>query len=176
MMNAVKRQVMGESLITAKFPIGDAIKRVLLLLDCEMKKRGAILETDIQLDESILVKGLPVDLVQVINNLILNASEAYDGKATVKLSVSEKDGKVLIAVKDNGTGIPQEVAAKLFKAPITTKENHGSGAGLYVSYNTIKNVFGGELWFETKEGEGTTFFISLPVYVPRTNPQEVTLS
>jgi signal transduction histidine kinase len=71
--------------------------------------------------------------------------------------------KVLISVKDNGNGIPQKVLDKIFQPFFTTKPTgQGTGLGLSLSYDIVK-VHGGELKADTKEGEGSTFTIKLPV-------------
>ena len=57
----------------------------------------------------------------------------------------------------------EEVQNKLFKEMITTKGKNGTGLGLYMSYSTIKGKFNGDLKFESKEGKGTTFTITIPI-------------
>jgi len=56
----------------------------------------------------------------------------------------------------------KNVADRLFKEMITTKGKNGTGLGMYMSYSTIKGRFGGTMSFTTREGGGTTFFISIP--------------
>ena len=166
MMDAVSKQAFAKSQYPVSFNLNDALKRVLLLLDCEINWRRCDLERNIKISEDTQIHGISVNLVQVINNLILNAADARNGeRAPAELAAYEKDGNIIISVKDYGTGIPKNVADRLFKEPVTTKEREGSGIGLYVSYNTVKKHFQGEMWFETKEGEGATFFISLPIYI-----------
>jgi len=70
---------------------------------------------------------------------------------------------VSIHVKDNGNGIPQKVADKIFQPFFTTKPTgQGTGLGLSLSYDIIK-ARGGEIKVETKEGEGSEFVIQLPM-------------
>ena len=70
---------------------------------------------------------------------------------------------VFIKVSDNGNGVPKEVLDKIFQPFFTTKPSgEGTGLGLSLSYDIVK-VHGGELTVETKQGEGTTFTISLPM-------------
>ena len=57
----------------------------------------------------------------------------------------------------------KEVQNKLFKEMITTKGKNGTGLGLYMSYSTIKGKFNGNITFESKEGVGTTFTITIPI-------------
>ena len=71
------------------------------------------------------------------------------------------DGKVLVKVKDNGNGIPEEMQAKIFTPNFTTKTS-GTGLGLAMSKGIVEQARG-RIWFETKAGEGTTFFVELPV-------------
>ncbi|WP_317045672.1 sensor histidine kinase [Algoriphagus aquimarinus] len=70
---------------------------------------------------------------------------------------------VEISVKDNGSGIPDHIKEKIFQPFFTTKPTgSGTGLGLSLSYDIVK-AHGGELKVESKEGEGTTLFIQLPL-------------
>jgi two-component system NtrC family sensor kinase len=70
---------------------------------------------------------------------------------------------VLISVRDNGPGIPQNIVDKIFQPFFTTKPTgQGTGLGLSLSYDIIK-AHGGDIRVETKDGEGATFIISIPV-------------
>jgi signal transduction histidine kinase len=72
--------------------------------------------------------------------------------------------KVEIRVTDNGKGIPKKVIDKIFQPFFTTKPTgEGTGLGLSLSYDIVK-AHHGEINLETKEGEGTTFIIKLPVH------------
>jgi signal transduction histidine kinase len=72
--------------------------------------------------------------------------------------------QVEIKVKDNGTGIPENVKNKIFQPFFTTKPTgEGTGLGLSLSYDIITKGHGGELKVESKEGEFTTIVISLPI-------------
>ena len=124
-------------------------------------------------DESIgKINVIPQDMGRVILNLITNAFYAVNEKKnqqmngyepTVSVSTKKLNGKVLISVKDNGNGIPQNVLDKIFQPFFTTKPTgHGTGLGLSMSYDIIK-AHGGELQVETKIGEGATFIIQLPL-------------
>ncbi len=71
--------------------------------------------------------------------------------------------KVLISVKDNGPGIPQKIADKIFQPFFTTKPTgQGTGLGLSLAYDIVK-AHGGEIKVESKEGAGTEFIIQLPI-------------
>ncbi len=135
------------------------------------KSFNAELKTDF--DTSIgSIHIIPQDIGRVILNLITNAFYVVDEKKnlgienyepTVSVSTKKEGNKVLISVKDNGNGIPQNILDKIFQPFFTTKPTgQGTGLGLSLSYDIVK-AHGGELKVETKENEGTTFLISLPI-------------
>jgi signal transduction histidine kinase len=124
-------------------------------------------------DETIgNINIIPQDIGRVILNLITNAFYVVDEKAkrgiagyepTVEVRTKKEGNNVLIAVKDNGSGIPQKVLDKIFQPFFTTKPTgQGTGLGLSLSYDIVK-AHGGELKVETKEGQGAEFIIQLPV-------------
>jgi len=103
-------------------------------------------------------------LVRTFNNLLLNAKQAVPAGRPPRQEVALRaagPGQVLITIADNGTGIADDVRAKVFVPNFTTKAE-GSGIGLAVAKRGIESA-GGRLWFETVVGEGTTFFIELPL-------------
>ena len=136
------------------------------------KSFNAAIKTDF--DESIgLTKIISQDIGRVILNLITNAFYAVMEKKklrpegyepTVTVSTKKMDNKIIVNVKDNGTGIPQKTLDKIFQPFFTTKPTgQGTGLGLSLSYDIVTKGHGGELKVETKEGEGTEFIIHLPV-------------
>ncbi len=103
-------------------------------------------------------------LVRTFNNLLINARQAVpEGRAPhIDVSLAAGgNGSVRVAIRDNGAGIPDEVREQVFVPNFTTKET-GSGIGLAVAKRGIESA-GGRIWFETKVGEGTDFFIELPL-------------
>jgi len=134
-----------------------------LLLRHELKRHHCILKIDSQIDMSTEIKGDVNNLIQVFDNIIINAMQAYEGKGgVIELGIVRSGDNVEFTFKDYAKGIPKQVTEKLFKEMVTTKGKNGTGLGLYMSYSTIKGRFGGNISFTTKEGSGTTFFISIP--------------
>jgi signal transduction histidine kinase len=106
-------------------------------------------------------------LWRVASNLIANAIKFSPTGAFIHVSLHEEADKVRIAVEDHGIGIPQEIAPKIFDM-FTDAKRAGTageqpfGLGLAISKQIVE-AHGGKLWFESKQGNGTTFFVELPV-------------
>ncbi len=147
------------------FDIDELVKRVDILMKHELKNALIYMNVQMNAPKNTKINGDINSLVQVINNMISNAIQAYNGKTeqNIDLILNKSDGNLIISVKDYGCGLPQKVQDKLFKEMITTKGKNGTGLGLYMSYSTIKAHFNGNITFESKEGEGTTFNIILPL-------------
>lgn len=94
----------------------------------------------------------------------LNASPSLHSpnfEPTVSINTKKIGDKIEIRVGDNGNGIPQSAINKIFQPFFTTKPSgQGTGLGLSLSYDIVK-AQGGEIKVETRDGEGTTFIISL---------------
>jgi len=107
-------------------------------------------------------------LRQVIHNLVTNAIRySLPDKCGINIYLQKKKDFYVISVADSGIGIPEEIKerifGKFFRADNAVKTStDGSGLGLYVAKMIIERL-GGEIWFESKEGEGTTFSIKLPL-------------
>ncbi len=135
------------------------------------KSFNATIKTDF--DQSIgKINIIPQDIGRVILNLINNAFYVVNEKKqmnvnvyepTVSVSTKKMGDKIYISVEDNGNGIPKKSVDKIFQPFFTTKPTgQGTGLGLSLSYDIIK-AHGGEIKVETKEGEGTSFIIQLPI-------------
>lgn len=147
------------------FDIDELVKRVDILMKHELKNALIYMNVQMKAPKTTKIHGDINSLVQVINNMISNAIQAYNGKTeqNIDLILEKSNGNLIISVKDYGCGLPQKVQDKLFKEMITTKGKNGTGLGLYMSYSTIKAHFNGNITFETEEGKGTTFNIILPL-------------
>ena len=121
-------------------------------------------------DKSILVDADPVKLKAALSNVVDNSIKySPKGKVDMSVSLTNRDGSVLITVKDNGIGIPKEKIKSIFEAMFERTEDAkrttsmGKGIGLPLSTEIIKN-HKGKIWAESEgEGKGSTFFVELPV-------------
>lgn len=147
------------------FDIDELVKRVDILMRHELKNALIYLNIQMKAPKDTTIHGDINSLVQVINNMISNSIQAYDGKTeqNIDLILEKQKNNLVISIKDYGSGLPQKVQDKLFKEMITTKGKNGTGLGLYMSYSTIKAHFNGDITFETEENKGTTFNIILPL-------------
>ena len=148
-----------------EFTVGELIKRVNILMKHELKNAYIYMNVLMKTDENQILNGNVNSLVQVVNNMISNAIQAYDGKhdQNIELAVNKKGNDIVISVKDFAGGLPKEVQDRLFKEMVTTKGKNGTGLGLYMSYSNIKAHFGGDITYITEGGKGTTFNIIIPI-------------
>lgn len=147
------------------FTIEELIKHVNILMKHELKNALIDLNINIKTDDLTVLHGNVNSLVQVINNMISNAIQAYNGETNknIDLTIDKNNNNIVISIQDYGCGMSKEVKNKLFKEMITTKGKNGTGLGLFMSYSTIRGRFNGNITFDSKEGEGTTFNIILPL-------------
>ncbi|MFC2114219.1 ATP-binding protein [Bacteroidota bacterium] len=110
------------------------------------------------------ILGDESQLNRAFNNLVRNAFQATpeEREAKVEISTELKFDTVVIGIKDNGKGIPEDLRDKIFLPNFSTKSS-GMGLGLAIVSRIITSL-NGKIWYETLEQEGTTFFISFPVY------------
>lgn len=165
-ITAVKGQAVTMSETdNVNFDVEELVKRVDILMKHELKSALIYLNVSVNVPEHTTLHGDINTLVQVINNMISNSIQAYDGKPeqNIDLIVSQSDNNLVISVKDYGPGLPDVVKDKLFNEMITTKGKNGTGLGLYMSYSTIKAHFRGDITFKSEKGKGTTFNIILPL-------------
>jgi two-component system sensor histidine kinase VicK len=126
---------------------------------------------------------IPMDkdvLWQVIQNLLTNAIRYSEAGSTITVSLSQVDGFIQCSVKDQGIGIPKDQQARVFekfyRAPNAFKlVPEGTGLGLSLVKSLVTD-WGGQVWFETEEGKGTTFYFTIPQAGMKPREGEVTLA
>ena len=102
-------------------------------------------------------------LGRVFNNLIKNAIQSIpeDRMGHIRVELQAEESRVQVRITDNGKGIAEDLRSKIFSPNFSTK-NSGMGLGLAMSKKMIEQ-FGGEIWFRSELGQGTIFYVSLPV-------------
>lgn len=165
-ITAVKGQAVNFADETSdSFTINEAIKYIDVLMKHELKNALVSLNIDVQTDSNTSIKGNINSFVQVVNNLISNAIQAYTDQPNkvIDFVIKKVDNDIQFIIQDYGSGIPESVQEKLFKEMITTKGKNGTGLGLFMSFSNIRAHFNGNMTFESKEGKGTKFMITIPV-------------
>jgi PAS domain S-box-containing protein len=143
--------------------INDLVEQTLRLRSYGMRSMGVTLDT--RLDPALArVRGDDRQLQQVLLNLIVNAEHAMANAPVRQLTVSTRNegSRVVVEIKDTGTGMTPEVQKRIFEPFFTTKpEGTGTGLGLSVSYGIVQS-HAGSLSAQSVVGIGSTFRISLP--------------
>ena len=118
------------------------------------------------------IQCFPDLLNQVLLNLIVNAAHAIEERYSeggaiegiIRVQTQSKDDSVELRVSDNGSGIPEAIAEKIFNPFFTTKTvGKGTGQGLAIVHDMIVNKHNGSIRFESKVDVGTTFIVEIPV-------------
>ena len=120
-----------------------------------------------EIEENISVFADGKMLLSIIHNIVSNAIRHTQKGGTITISAKIKDDKIIIQVKDTGIGMSKEIQEKLFKPQIKTlsearKENKGAGIGLLLVKGFLEKN-DGEIWVESIEGEGSSFYFTLPI-------------
>jgi C4-dicarboxylate-specific signal transduction histidine kinase len=154
--------------------LNDAIRSVMAIMGRQLKLQN--IEVDIGLTEHLPnIQAHTNRLEQVVFNLITNARDALTQKAEaeegdsadrwIRIRTACENGRVVLSVADNGTGIPQDVQHRIFESFFTTKEmGEGMGLGLAISMGIVED-YGGKIDVQSKAGGGTRFRLQFPAAV-----------
>lgn len=138
----------------------EGLENTLTLVHHDLKNRVEIIREYGQLP---LVVCFPSRINQVFLNLLVNASQAIEGKGRIVLRTRHVGDRVEIEIEDSGKGIPQENLARIFDPGFTTKGvGVGTGLGLSICYQIVED-HQGDIRVQSEVGRGTTFTIVLPV-------------
>ena len=115
--------------------------------------------------EGCYIMGNETQISQLLLNLLINAFHATEAKSgSVMVSTEVKDNKLLLTVSDNGYGISETSMKRIFEPFFTTKKGgEGTGLGLAIAEQVVEE-HQGSIKVESKEGEGTTFFVDFPIF------------
>lgn len=157
-----KQQLSGFNLEQNEVELKPLIRDVLTSHSFIALRKNVTLESSIA---DVVVIADANALRIIFRNLISNAIKYTERGDTVQVESEEKEQSVVIKVKDNGIGIPKESVRKIFNSKTWsregTKKEKGSGFGLSLSKEFTEKM-NGNIWFESEEGEGTTFYVEFP--------------
>lgn len=150
-------------LILSIFDVVEFCKGVFEVFKENNSQKNFIFHTS---NPQILIEADAVKFESVITNLLSNACKYSDEGSTISLGISMQGGNVEIIVSDDGVGISDMdqslVFQRMFRAPATSKLREGTGLGLYLIKKYLE-LMGGNINLYSKEGEGTSFVVSLPI-------------
>ncbi len=139
----------------------------------ETLKETALINTinlhhEMEADTAVFADGKM--LISIIQNIVSNAIKHTGRGGTITISAKSKDDKIIVQVKDTGVGMSKEIMEKLFTPQMKTlsetrKVNKGAGIGLLLVKGFLEKN-GGEIWVESIEGKGTSFYFTLPIQKP----------
>lgn len=143
---------------TEKFDLHDILHQIVMLYQmdthiCLEWQKG---------EGKLLMEADRTQINRLFTNLIKNASEAVEEtQACIDITETKEGNSVIIAIADNGPGIPDEMKENLFRPNFTTKSS-GTGLGLAICKDIAERA-GGSIWFQSGDGQPTTFFVRLPL-------------
>lgn len=123
-----------------------------------------------QIEENISVFADSKMLISIIQNIVSNAIKHSNKGSTITVSAKKQEDKIIIEIKDTGSGMSKEIMEKLFTPQMKTlsetrKKDKGAGIGLLLVKGFLEKN-GGEIWVESIEGEGSSFYFTLPIDKP----------
>ncbi|MGN8845366.1 ATP-binding protein [Niallia sp. HCP3S3_B10] len=143
-----------------KISIGKILLDVYTLMQSQANLNNVAINLDTY-DENLTALCNVDQIKQVFINLVKNAIEAMDNDGIINIEAKVDERWIVVTIKDNGKGIPNEIKNKLGEPFYTTKEK-GTGLGLVICYNIIAE-HKGKINFVSEDGVGTTFTIRLPL-------------
>ncbi len=139
-----------------------------ILKEFDMKIKDKKLKVDVSFGKDLPLISADLKITRMIfQNLLSNAVKYTPNEGSITLNVKKDDFNFIISVADTGYGIPEnsqsKIFTKLFRADnARTKDPSGTGLGLYIIKATIEQT-GGKIWFDSKENQGSTFYVSIPL-------------
>jgi signal transduction histidine kinase len=148
------------------FNVKQYLGEILLSLHPKLKRTQH--KITVQCDENLQMDSFPGAFGQIITNLVMNSIiHAYEPDRAGQLTITiepEEEQRICLIYSDDGKGMERDVVAQIFNPFFTTKRGMGgTGLGLYILYNIVKQQFGGSIECVSEPGKGTKFIIDIPV-------------
>ena len=155
----------SEAFTPSKISLGEYVKKVLNVLNKNATANN--IQIDNEIGEGIFVFADDKMLLSILQNIVSNSIKHTPSGGKVTLSAKRREDKIIVEIKDTGIGMSKEMQENLFtpqmeKLSNARKENKGAGIGLLLVKEFIEKN-GGEIWVESVEGEGSSFYFTLPV-------------
>ena len=148
--------------------IENVLKFAMDTLEGQFRINNLTLLSDIA-DDLPELRGNPIRLRQLLDNLLGNAAKYSPPGSTIRLTLKAEDNLIILSIADEGPGIPQSeqgrIFEKFYRASNVSEQVTGSGLGLAI-VKSIVDAHQGRIWVESVVGKGSTFFVVLPSYSP----------
>jgi two-component system sensor kinase FixL len=151
-----------KTIASEKVDLKELFQEIYYMVRDECEKKNIQTELIID-DKALLVAGDRQSLKQVFLNLVKNSMDAMEHGGALSIQTKLVGDQVKITVTDEGCGIPDQDKEKIFSPFFTTKK-HGTGLGLCISKRIVEEHADGSLSMKSKEGKGTSFKVTLPLY------------
>lgn len=152
----------GKEVVKEEIKLNEIVKEITQNLQSAIESKDAKIIYSDNMPKVFMSK---LHTTQLLQNLISNALKFVENQPIIKIKTKETDTEVLVTIEDNGIGIKKEYSDKIFKLFQRLHKNdkrfEGTGLGLAICKNIV-DKYNGEIWFESVENQGTTFFINLP--------------
>ena len=151
-----------------KIELVQYVQKVFETLNETAELNAINLHHEIAENESVFADGKM--LLSILQNIVSNAIKHTHKGGKITVSAKRKEDKIIVEIKDSGVGMSKEIMAKLFTPQMNVlssarKENKGAGIGLLLVKGFLEKN-GGEIWVESIEGEGSSFYFTLPIEKP----------
>ena len=158
----------GEAFAPTKIELCKYVKKVFEALNEKAVANNIHLHNDVEENMHVFADGEM--LLSILRNLISNAIKYSHKDGKISVSAKTREDEIIMEIKDAGIGIPKEIKDKLFSPQITTisgtwKKDKEAGIGLLLSKGFVE-INGGKIWVDSIEGEGSSFYFTLPIGKP----------
>jgi len=158
----------SEAFTPAKIELSQYVKKVLDILTETATLNTINLHHEVE--ENISVFADSKMLLSVLQNIVSNAIKHTSSGGNITITAKKSENKIIVEIKDTGIGMSKEIQKKLFTPQMDSlskgrKENKGAGIGLLLVKSFLERN-GGEIWVESTEGVGSSFYFTLPVNKP----------
>ena len=158
----------SEAFIPTKIELIEYVKKVFETLNETASVNTINLHHEIEEKTSVFADGKM--LLSILQNIVSNAIKHSKKGGKITITAKRKDDKLIVQIQDSGVGMSKEIREKLFTPQIKSlsnarKENKGAGIGLLLVKGFLEKN-GGEIWVESEEGEGSSFYFTLPLEKP----------
>ena len=145
--------------------VNSVLEQTIVLLENHARINNIEIQKHLASDLPIIASDQS-QLQQVFLNLINNAIDAIGANGLIEVHTLTENSNLVIKIKDNGSGIPEEYQRKIFDPFFSTKTTgKGTGLGLSISFNIVEKM-GGSITLESSGADGTVFLIRLPILLP----------